>query len=186
MRCKMCGAKLKKEGNICKNCYEEYKEQEKLKAINEEELFRVNRKYSPKFNLLKNGEIMVLLLIVALAGLSSYSTAIGILIAILCVVAFGLWMFFNKKRAMGTKTIFYETKLKYVAKYPFVDREEIVLYNDIKDMAYFQTRSQKMCKIGDIRFYTKGFLAGVTINDIPNIEENFNKMREIINSSRSH
>ena len=85
---------------------------------------------------------------------------------------------------MGTKTIFYETKLKYVAKYPFVDREEIVLYKDIKDMAPFQTRSQKMCKIGDIRFYTKGFLAGITISDIPNIEENFNKMREIINSSR--
>ena len=93
-------------------------------------------------------------------------------------------MFFNKKRAMGTKTIFYETKFKYIAKYPLVNREEMVLYNDIKDMAYFQTRSQKMCKIGDIRFYTKGFLAGVTINDIPDIEETFNKIRDIINSTR--
>ena len=47
----------------------------------------------------------------------------------------------------------------------------------IKDIAYFQSRSQKICKIGDIRFYTKGFLSGITINDIPDIEENFNKIK---------
>lgn len=186
MRCKMCGAKLKKDGDICKNCYEKYKEQEQLKADNEEELFRVKRKYSPKFNLLKNGEIILLLLIVVLAAFSTFSVGIGILITILCVVAFGGWMFYNKKRAMGTKTIFYETKFKYRAKYPLVDREEIIPYNDIKDMAYFQSRSQKICKIGDIRFYTKGFLSGLTITDIPDIEENFNKIRDIINATREY
>lgn len=184
MRCKICGAKLKKEGNICKNCYDKQKEQEKLKADNEQELFRINRKYSPKFNLLKNGELIILLIIIALAGFSSYGTFLGILIMILCLVAFGAWMFFNKKRAMGTKTYFYETKLRHKAKYLFVDKDEVVPYNDIKDMAYFQTRSQKICKIGDIRFYTKGFLSGITINDIPEIEESFNKMRDIINSTR--
>lgn len=184
MRCKICGAKLKKDGDICRNCYQEHREQEELRRINEKELFCVKRKYSPKFNLLKNGELIVLLVIISLAGLSAYNALIGILITILCFVVFGGWMFFNKMRAMGTKTVFYETKFKYTAKYPLVDREEIVVYNDIKDMAYFQTRSQKMCKIGDIRFYTKGFLAGVTINDIPDIEENFNKIRDIINSTR--
>lgn len=184
MRCKMCGAKLKKNGNLCRNCYEKYKDSEKLKAINEEEVFSIKRKYSPKFNLLKNGEIIVLLLIVVLAGFSSYNTIIGILITILCIVLFGAWMFFNKKRAIGTKTTFYETKFKHKTKYPLIDNEEIILYDDIKDMAYFQTRSQKICKIGDIRFYTKGFLNGITIHDIPDIEENFNKIRDIINSSR--
>lgn len=106
------------------------------------------------------------------------------MITILCIFVFGLWIFFNKKRALGTKTVFYETRFKYIAKYPFVDREEIILYDDIKDMAYFQTYSQKICKIGDIRFYTKGFLAGVTIHDIPDIEENFNKMKKVINKTR--
>lgn len=186
MRCKVCGAELKKEGNICKNCYQQQKEQEKLMADDEQEVFCVYRKYSPKFNLLKNGELIVLLIIIALAGLSSYGTFLGILIVILCLVAFGTWMFFNKKRAMGTKTCFYETKLRHKAKYLFVDKDEVVPYNDIKDMAYFQTRSQKICKIGDIRFYTKGFLSGITINDIPEIEENFNKMRDIINSTREN
>lgn len=87
MRCKMCGAKLKKEGDICKNCYEEYKEQEALKADNETEIFRVTRKYSPKFNLLKNGEMILMLLIVVLAGFSTFSAGMGIFITILCLVA---------------------------------------------------------------------------------------------------
>lgn len=87
MRCKMCGAKLKKNGDICKNCYEEYKEQEALKADNEPEVFRVTRKYSPKFNLLKNGEMILMLLIVVLAGFSTFSAGMGVLITFLCLVA---------------------------------------------------------------------------------------------------
>lgn len=184
MRCKMCGAKLKKEGDICKNCYQKYKEKAELRADNEQEIYQVKRKYSPKFNLLKNSEIILLLLVVIFAGFGNYNTGWAILIMLTCVAAFGLWMFFNKKRASGTKTTFYETKFKYRAQYLFVDREEVVPYKDIKDMAYFQTRSQKICKIGDIRFYTKGFLAGITIQDIPEIEENFQKIRDVINQSR--
>lgn len=184
MRCRMCGAQLKNEGDICKNCYKKYNEKIKLNKEDEPVQFTIKRKYSPKFNLLKNGELIVLLLIVILAGFSSYNTIIAILITIFSIFIFGLWMFFNKKRASGTKTVFYQTKFKYKAKYPFVDREEAVAYDDIKDMAYFQTRSQKICKVGDIRFYTKGFLSGITISDIPDIQENFNKIKDFINSTR--
>ena len=185
MRCKICGRKLKKEGDICKNCYQQYKKEQKLKYEKEEELLRINRKYSPKFNLLKSGEMIVLLLIIILAGFSYYSTLIAILILILCLFLLGFWMFFCKKRAKGTKTIFYETKMKYRAKYFFVDREEIIPYEDVKDASYFQTRSQKICHIADVRFYTKGFLQGLTIADVPNIEENFKKMEEIIIAYRN-
>ena len=31
MKCKICGAKLKKDGDICKNCYKAYLEEEELK-----------------------------------------------------------------------------------------------------------------------------------------------------------
>lgn len=184
MRCKMCGAKLKKDGDICKNCYQKYKKEENLRNIKEPEMFKVKRKYSPKFNLLKNGEIILLVIIFILAAFATYNTVIAIFISILCLLAFGAWMFYNKKRASGTTTTFYETKFRYKAKYPFVNRDEVVAYNDIKDMAYFQTRSQKICKVGDIRFYTKGFLNGITIHDIPDIEESFEKMKDIINASR--
>lgn len=184
MRCKMCGAKLKKEGDICKNCYQKYKEKAELQADNEQEIYRVKRKYSPKYNIMKNGELIFIEVLIALAGFAYYSNLIGILITILCIVAFGLWMFFNKRRAMGTKTIFYETKFKYKAKYLFIDREVVIPYEDIKDMSYFQTFSQKRCKVGDIRFYTKGFLSGFTVHDMPEIEETFDKIRDIINATR--
>ena len=36
MRCRICGAKLKKEGDICTNCYKKYQEEEDLKKdVNE-------------------------------------------------------------------------------------------------------------------------------------------------------
>lgn len=184
MRCKMCGAKLKKEGNICKKCYQIYKKEQELKENNEPEVFSIKRKYSIKFNLLSNFEVIVFALIIILSGYSYYSVWIGILITILTLVAFGVWMFYNKRRALGTKITFYETKFKYVAKYWFVNKEEYVAYNDIKDIAYFQSHSQKICKIGDIRFYTKGFLSGLTMHDIPEIEENFENIKAIINESR--
>lgn len=185
MRCRICGAQLKNEGDICKNCYSKYNEKIKLNKEDEPVQFTIKRKYSPKFNLLKNGEIIVLALIVILAAFSSYNKIIAILITLLTLILFGLWMFYNKKRASGTKTTFYKTKLKYKAKYLFINREEAVAYDDIKDMAYFQTRSQKICKIGDIRFYTQGFLSGITIHDIPDIQENFNKIKDLINSTRT-
>ncbi len=185
MRCKICGAKLKKDGDICKNCYDEHVKKEKLKLDNEEKLYSIKRKYSPKYNLLKSGDLILLILIIILSGFSAFNTVIGILIIFLCLILFGAWMFFNKRRAMGTITTFYETKLKYRAKYLFVDREEIIEYDNIKDIQYFQQNySQKWCKIGDIRFYTNGFLSGLTINDIPDIKENFEKIRDIINDSR--
>ena len=184
MRCKICGAKLKREGDICKNCYQEYKQKEKLYAEDEEVLLRIKRKYSPKYNLLRSGELIAIAILASLAAFSKYNVLSGILVTLLCIIGFGVWMFFCKKRASGTQTIFYETKLRYKANYPFAKHEEVIPYDTIKDMSYFQTRSQKICKVGDIRFYTQGFLSGLTIHDIPEITENFKKIQDIINSSR--
>ena len=36
MRCSICGAKLKKDGDICTNCYKEFQEEEKLNNIQSE------------------------------------------------------------------------------------------------------------------------------------------------------
>lgn len=180
MRCKICGAKLKKEGDICKNCYKEYKEKEVLYSDNEETVFEIKRKYSPLFNLLKNYEIILILLLVSLSAFNSFGIILGILITILCLVFIGIWMFFNKRRASGTKTIFYKTKFRFKAKYPLVNIEEVIPYSDVKDMAYFQTWIQKRFRVADVRIYTKGFLNGITIKDIPNIKENFAEMEKII------
>ena len=180
MRCKICGAKLKKEGDICKNCYREYKEKENLYADNEEVIFEIKRKYSPIFNLLKNFEVIIVLLLISLSGFSNFGNILGVLITILCFIVLGAWMFYNKRRAVGTKTIFYQTKFRYIAKYPLMNKEEVIAYSDVKDMAFFQTWTQKLFKTADIRFYTKGFLNGLTIKDIPNIKENFTKMQNII------
>lgn len=180
MRCKICGAKLKRDGDICKNCYKEYKEKEALYKDNEEKTFEIKRKYSPIYNLLMSSEFILILLLISLAGLDKFGTIIGIMISILCLIVLGVWLFYTKKRAYGTKTTFYQTKFKFSAKYPLGNKEEVIPYSDVKDMAFFQTFWQKRFQTGDIRFYTKGFLNGITIKDIPNIKENFAKMQNII------
>ena len=38
MKCSICGARLKKEGDICKNCYKEFQEEEELKKDTNEQL----------------------------------------------------------------------------------------------------------------------------------------------------
>ena len=186
MRCKICGAKLKKEGDICKNCYREYKEKENLYADNEEVIFEIKRKYSPLFNLLKNFEVIIVLLLISLSGFSNFGNILGVLITILCFIVLGAWMFYNKRRAVGTKTIFYQTKFRYIAKYPLMNKEEVIAYSDVKDMAFYQTWIQKLFKIADIRFYTKGFLNGLTIKDIPNIKDNFVTMQNIISNGKNY
>ncbi len=52
MRCRICGAKLKKEGDICTNCYKKYQEEEDLKKDVNERLV-VKRKYSIAYLILK-------------------------------------------------------------------------------------------------------------------------------------
>lgn len=186
MRCKICGAKLKREGDICKNCYKEYKEKEALYADNEESVFEIKRKYSPLFSLLNSFEIFLILVLMSLSAFTKFGNILGVLVTILCLIIFGVWIFYNKRRAMGTKTIFYQTKFRYIAKYPFVNREEVIAYDDVKEMAYFQSFWQKRFKYADIRFYTKGILSGLTIKDIPNIKENFVRMQTIIVNGKSN
>ena len=180
MRCKICGAKLKKEGDICKNCYKEYKEKEALYADNEDTVFEIKRKYSPGYNLLKNYDLFLILLLVSLSAFNSFGIVLGVLITVLCLIVFGVVIFFNKRRAMGTKMIFYKTKFRFKAKYPLINREEVIAYSDVKEMAFFQTWIQKKFKVADVRFYTKGFLNGITMKDVPNIKENFVTMQNII------
>lgn len=92
---------------------------------------------------------------------------------------FVLWMMYSKKRAEGTMISFYETKLIYKSKYLFVDKEEIILYDDILNMAYFKSFSQKINNSGSLRFYTKGFLQGLTFVDIPNFKQTLIEIENI-------
>ena len=59
MKCKICGAELRTEGDICKNCYAEmleYEELEKDKKI----IYKIKPKFIPIYEILNKGELLLI------------------------------------------------------------------------------------------------------------------------------
>ena len=70
MRCRICGAKLRNEGDICNNCYKLYQEEESLKRDVSEKVV-VRRKYSIGYNLTKYYWIFIIFILSVVVCLTS-------------------------------------------------------------------------------------------------------------------
>lgn len=185
MRCSICGAKLKKDGDVCNKCYEEFQEDEDLKKdVNE--VFKIKRKYSIAYEILKYIEIIIIFMLVIV--INSLGFNIGDLLITLAVfiVIFGFLLFWDKRIAKATSVTFYEKKVVYRFKFLFLDQTKVVKYKDLKDIAYYQTYRQKKMGLGDICFYAKGAIPGATllngfqIKNVENVVETAQKIKEII------
>lgn len=185
MRCSICGAKLKKDGDICTNCYKEFQEEEKLKKDNVEQL-KLKRKYSINYEMLRYLElhlIFVLALVVCFSA-GGFLEALGVILIYVAVM--GLLLCVDKRIAMGTKAVFYEKSAKYTFKFLFIDTTKVIKYSDIRDIRYFQTRRQKKYGYGDLCVYAKGvipgsgFINGFQIKNVENVEEVLEKITEIM------
>lgn len=185
MKCSICGAKLKKEGDICKNCYKEFQEEEELKKDTNEQL-KLKRKYTIAYEFYKYLELIVICVLsmivcIAAGGLLESLAVIGIFLLV-----FGLLFFIDKRIAMATKVVFYEKKAVYTFNLGFIDTCKTVKYEDIGDVRIFQTRRQKKFGYGDICVYAKGLIPGVgffggfQIKNVENVQENLDKIGEIL------
>ena len=186
MKCSICGAKLKKAGDLCSNCYKEFQEEEELKKdVNE--IFKMKRKYSIKYEMWKYVEIIALfafcMIVLLITG--QILAFFGALLFLL--VALGVLLFIDKRLAMGTSVTFYEKKIVYRFKFAIFNKTKVVKYTDLKDVAYYQTFRQKKMGMGDFCFYAKGAIPGATllngfqIKDIEDAAGTIEKIREIIN-----
>ena len=102
------------------------------------------------------------------------------------VVIFAILLFLDKRIAVATKAIFYEKRAVYKFKLGPINTTKTVKYDEINDVRIFQTRRQKKYGFGDLCVYTKGvlpgagFFAGFQIKNIENVQENFEKIGEIL------
>ena len=188
MRCSICGTKLKKEGDICSNCYKEFQEEEELKK-DVKEVFKIKRKYLIKYELIKClWVIVIFVLCMAIFLLGKKFGEFFITFFVLALIL-GVWLFINKRIANATTVTFYEKKVVYRFKLGFIERVKVVKYKDFSDVAYFQTFKQKGYKLGDLCFYAKGLLgasllSGFQIKDVENIVETTQKVKEIIETMK--
>lgn len=182
MRCKICGAQLKKDGDICKNCYEEYcKEEELEKDVNE--VFRLTRKYSPKYQLTRYGDGYILAIIIILALIAQEYYLFAVLALVVALIVLGVALYYAKRRAINTTCTFYDKKIVFKYK----KKEKVIPYSNLKDVTCYQNFFQKIFKYADFQFHPKSgtyIINGFEIKDIPDYEENLLKIKEIVDARR--
>lgn len=182
MRCKICGAKLRKEGDICKACYEEYCKEEALEK-DTKEILKLGRKYLPKYQLTRYGDWYVVFIIIFLVFISQKQvlfSIVSLLISFAILLTALLWA---KKRAVNTTCTFYEKKIVFQYK----SKRKTIAYSDLKNITYYQNFFQKVFHLGDIQFHPESgtyIIGGFEIKDVPDIEENWSKIQEIIQTKK--
>lgn len=188
MKCKICGAELKKEGDICTNCYKAYKEEEELKK-DVKEVFKVKRKYSIAFEIAKNAWIFVIFILSSLICLTAGGILEELLLILILGAVLGVILFIDKRLAMGTQAVFYEKKVVYTFKFLFINTTKTVKYSDLRDITPFQGFTQKRFGYADLCFYAKGTIPGVNllngfqIKNVENASEILNITKEVIGLS---
>ena len=182
MKCRICGAKLRKDGDICKSCYEEYCKEEALEK-DTKEIFKIYRKHLPKYQLTRYFDWYIVAIIMIMALISREQYFLTFLFLIIAFITLGFTMFIMKKRAVNTTCTFYEKKVVFKYK----DNKKTIAYSDLKNVTYYQNFFQKIFKLGDIQFRPENgtyLLEGFEIKNVPDIEENWDKIQEILETKK--
>ncbi len=181
MKCKICGAKLNKDGDICKNCYQNILEEEKLeKDVNE--ILKIKRKYMPAYEIYTLTELIIIFVVVSISLLATQGFLHSLLSLLIFVIIIAGILLIRKKIAIGTRCVFYETKVKYNFDFLFIHKEKIIKYENINDISYYQTRKQKKYDMADLCVYVKytGLIGGFSIKNMPNATKDLEKIKEIV------
>ena len=181
MKCKICGAELKKEGDICKECYKKYQEEEELKNDKNVRL-KIKSAYKVEFEVKKYAEFdfFMILMIILFAFSKQFLSALLVFVAFVVIEL--VLFFIDKKFAIGTTVTLYDKKMVYRRNVFFIHRVKTVKYSDLSDVSYYQTRRQKKLGMGDLCVYAKGKIPGKTLLNgfqIKNVSDVANVLQKI-------
>lgn len=182
MRCKICGAKLRKEGDICKSCYEEYCKEEALDN-DTNEIFKLYRQYLPKYQLTRFFDFYIVMILLIVVSFSQKAIGLAIFFIFAMIIGVAVALIVSKRIAVNTSCTFYEKKV--VHKYK--DRKKTLAYTDLKNVTYYQNFFQKLFKLGDIQFrpeFGTYITNGFEIKNVPDIENNWAKIQEILGAEK--
>ncbi len=174
MKCKICGAKLKKEdGDICTNCYKRYQEEEDLKK-DTNVIYEFGRSHNVGCEIMRYTPLYFIFILSILMIIASKEWLTAILTIIGFFALIFVLFYIDRKFAEGTTVTCYETKMVCRKKAFFFDSETVVKYENIGDVTYYQRFPQKKFGMGDICVYAKGPLNIPTLFNgfqVKNVEE---------------
>lgn len=150
MNCKICGAELKRPGEVCNNCMNklmlEQEEREDNKSIVE-----VKTKFAIGYEILTHIDsiaiaIFFLIILFSIGGeYVKYS-----LLAIPIFLIWGVLYLINRKiELMNTKCVFYNTKIVYTYR-KIRKKERIIRYQELNEINFDVSYFGKIFNIGTI------------------------------------
>ena len=183
-KCKICGAELKKEGELCNNCMNQImKEEETKNDVNEIYSFKPSFVLGYQLSTHIENLIVAIIVIAALIYLVSEYFWESMVFLVLFLIAEGLLYAYDKYKIMNTKCSFYSTKLAYDRVSFFKKRRTEIRYEDVKEFSFSQRRFEKIFNIGTIHIHTasKNLLERhIYIESVKNVQDVFNDVKEKI------
>ncbi|MBR3133456.1 MAG: PH domain-containing protein [Clostridia bacterium] len=183
MNCKICGAELKKTGDLCNNCINKLR-LEKASKEDTTEVLKVKRKFAIGYEILSHIETIgiVIFMIAILISIGGDYTRIGFTAIPFFLFCGIIFLLYEKYRISSSELSFYSTKLIY--KYKKIRKKTMTInYRDIKDISYEETPISKVFKFGNIIIKTnKGNILkrNIIIDSVANIEETMLKIQKIM------
>jgi len=184
MNCRICGAELKKDGELCNNCMNKLMQEQELRN-DKSPVYTFKSSFVLGYELLRHCEqvgIAIFTIILVLSvdlKLWKYVVLGGCLFAI-----FGILYMIYLKFSISTVTCtLYRTKL--ILKRGII-RKKIreIPYSEIEEIYYQQGNMNKLFKNGtiSIKRNTRNLLDRIiSIESVKNIEQVFEKIKEVYN-----
>ena len=182
MNCKICGAKLAHDGELCNNCMNKIMQKQALKA-DVEEYYTFRKKFILGYEILRHIEqicIVIFLIILMLSvDLSywKYALVVGLLFLI-----YGLMNLLYSKISInsGICTV-YHSRLVY--SYGVLKKKtKEIPFSEIEEIYYNQGNLQKMFNVGTlvVKRRTMNIMERfVYIESVKNIEKVFEKVNQV-------
>lgn len=182
MNCRICGAELKKPGELCNNCMNKLlKEQEKRN--DKSEYYTFKSQFVLGYELLRHLEqigvviFMIVLLLTVDINYWRYAVVIGCVFSIYGI----LYMWYLRLRINSGICTLYRTRLVYTTGV-FRKKTKEIPYDEIEEIYYQLGNMQQLCKLGTIviKRKTRNLLERNTyIESVKNIETVFGKIEEV-------
>lgn len=203
MFCKYCGTQINDTAKFCPKCGKEtsIKEEVEQKEDNEIKL-KIKPVFIVPYKLLNNVMIIVFMILVAVIGLKDvlFETQIieplyiVIVILLIVIIYVTIKMLLEKRQYKDLEYTFYKTKVEY--KDGFLTKEEKELkYKYVREVLLTQGILERLFGIGTIRIFTNASSGtynrnnyenvpgrnGIYIHCVENVEEQYQKIKKIIN-----
>ena len=180
MRCKICGEKLKKEGDICNSCLSKIKEEEKLKKDTKVK-YEIKKDFILGYMLLHKIDALIALIIVYIATIIVIQKwYVAAIITVFIVIITIIDLIFKSNNVEKSYCRFYKYQMK-LKNFPY--KEITIKYSDIKDISYMQDMVQSIFKVGDLRisYYTGNLVNTIKIySNVKNPEKVMEELQKIV------